>query len=137
MKLSQCSKQLGKMLRPCYGKLVKIMDPQMDAGMKPDKYLSVEEALEGGLAPLDLSTRELIDVMDQLLACEATWHRGVSLAQTVYTCLYVLRVDRTAPNPLLHGYCRAVRATCNAIRALVCRADVYEVCAVCSAYLYL
>ncbi|KAG5531160.1 hypothetical protein RHGRI_025949 [Rhododendron griersonianum] len=48
--------------------------------------------------------------MDHLLACEATWHKGHSLAQTVFPCIYLLKPDRTSPHALLHSYCRVIRA---------------------------
>ncbi|CAN1146703.1 N-alpha-acetyltransferase 35, NatC auxiliary subunit [Linum perenne] len=99
---------------------LEIMDPKMDSGMIC-KYYSVEEAIEDGVAPIPISfdrTTDVqctIDVMDHLLACEATWHKGHSLAQTVFSCIYLLSPERTASSPILHSYfeenlCRQVRA---------------------------
>ncbi|XP_060172014.1 uncharacterized protein LOC132603127 [Lycium barbarum] len=99
---------------------LEIMDPKMDSGMVRT-YYSVDEAIEYGVAPIPLSfdktvdVQGTIDIMDHLLACEATWHKGCSLAQTVFSCLYLLRPDRTSSHALLHSYCRVVRATCNAV----------------------
>lgn len=31
---------------------------------------------------------------DRLFAAEATWHQGAPLAQTVFTCLYLLEPQR-------------------------------------------
>ncbi|KAM3300898.1 N-alpha-acetyltransferase 35, NatC auxiliary subunit isoform X1 [Capsicum chacoense] len=99
---------------------LEIMDPKMDSGMVRT-YYSVDEAIEYGAAPIPLSldktvdVQRIIDIMDHLLACEATWHKGCSLAQTVFSCLYLLRPDRTSSHALLHSYCRVMRATCNAV----------------------
>ena len=98
-----------------------------------------------------------IDVMDHLLACEvlwavffcnlfpskmilfslswppflywqATWHKGHSLGQTVFSCIYLLRLERTSSHALLHSYCRIMRATCNAVISAVSVARTHEVC---------
>ena len=45
-------------------------------------------------APTDLSGPQVIAVMDQLAVMEASWHAGHSLAQTVYTCHYLLHQER-------------------------------------------
>ena len=47
-----------------------IMDPKMDAGMTGSATNTLEEAIEKGFAPINLSVLELIDVMDHLLSCE-------------------------------------------------------------------
>ncbi|XP_057868332.2 uncharacterized protein LOC131075505 isoform X2 [Cryptomeria japonica] len=105
---------------------LEIMDPKMDAGITTCGFHSLEEAIESNAAPISLSILETIDVMDHLLACEATWHKGHSLAQTVFSCLYLLDVERTSPNPLLHSYCRTVRATCELIRSAVSDSRTHE-----------
>ncbi|XP_070018687.1 uncharacterized protein LOC107759030 [Nicotiana tabacum] len=103
---------------------LEIMDPKMDSGMVRT-YYSVDEAIEYGAAPIPLSfdktvdVQRTIDVMDHLLACEATWHKGCSLAQTVFSCLYLLRPDITSSHALLHSYCNVIRATCNAVVSTV------------------
>lgn len=40
--------------------------------------------------------------MDRLAALEATWHADHSLAQTVFTCLYLLHPQRCADPALCH-----------------------------------
>ena len=47
-------------------------------------------------APTDLSGPQIIAVMDQMAVMEASWHAGHSLAQTVYTCHYLLHQERYA-----------------------------------------
>ncbi|OAY66784.1 N-alpha-acetyltransferase 35, NatC auxiliary subunit [Ananas comosus] len=111
---------------------LEIMDPKMDPGIESSGYCSVDEAIENGIAPVPLSfdrtvdVKHTLDVMDHLLACEATWHNGHSLAQTVFSCIYILRIERTSPHPLLHSYCRVMRATCNAVVSAVSDARTHE-----------
>lgn len=61
------------------------------------------------------------------LIWQATWHKGHSLAQTVYSCLYLLRPERTSSHALLHSYCKVMRATCNAVLSVVSDARTHEV----------
>lgn len=111
---------------------LEIMDPKMDSGMDNGKYHSVDEAIDSGAAPVPLSFDKtmdvvcILDIMDHLLACEATWHKGHSLAQTVFSCIYLMRLDRTSSHPLLHSFCRIVRATCNAVISIVAEARTHE-----------
>jgi hypothetical protein len=58
---------------------------------------------------------------------QATWQNGHALAQTVFSCLYLLNVERIAPNALLHAFCRSTRATCSMIRTAIALADIHEV----------
>lgn len=48
-------------------------------------------------APSWPSSAAALAVMDRLAALEATWHADHSLAQTVFTCLYLLHPQRCAP----------------------------------------
>lgn len=103
---------------------LEIMDPKMDSGIV-STYYSVDEAIENGAAPIPLSfdrtsdTQRVIDIMDHFLACEATWHKGGSLAQTMFSCIYLLRPERTSSHALLHSFCIVIRATCNALVSAV------------------
>lgn len=50
------------------------------------------------LVPADrLRSADALAVADRLFATEATWHQGNNLAQTVFTCLYLLQPDRCTP----------------------------------------
>lgn len=62
-----------------------------------------------------------------IIILQATWQNGHALAQTVFSCLYLLSVERTAPNALLHAFCRSTRATCSMIRTAIALADIHEV----------
>ncbi|WOL00497.1 N-alpha-acetyltransferase 35, NatC auxiliary subunit [Canna indica] len=111
---------------------LEIMDPKMDSGMENSGYRSIEEAIENNVAPVPLSldptvdVQRTIDVIDHLISCEATWHKGHSLAQTVFSCIYLLRIERTSSHALLHSYCRITRATCNAVISVVSEARTHE-----------
>ncbi|KAL0922272.1 hypothetical protein M5K25_006245 [Dendrobium thyrsiflorum] len=111
---------------------LEIMDPKMDSGMERNGFHSIEEAIENGAAPIPLSldrtvdVQRCIDVMDRLFSCEATWHRGHSLAQTVFSCIYLLRIERTSTHPLLHSYCRIMRSTCDVVITAVSDARTHE-----------
>ncbi|XP_051152519.1 uncharacterized protein LOC127266347 isoform X2 [Andrographis paniculata] len=110
---------------------LEIMDPKMDSGIV-STYYSVDEAIDKGAAPVPLSYDRtidiqcIIDIMDHLLALEATWHKGGSLAQTVFSCIYLLRPERTSSHALLHSFCRIIRITCNAVVSAVLDARTNE-----------
>ncbi|KDP30242.1 hypothetical protein JCGZ_17024 [Jatropha curcas] len=110
---------------------LEIMDPKMDSGIV-SRYCSIDEAIEDGAAPIPISfdrTTDVectIDIMDHLLACEATWHKGHSLAQTVFSCIYLLRPERTASHALMDSYCKVIRATCKAVVSVVSDARTHE-----------
>lgn len=61
------------------------------------------------------------------LPWQAAWHKGHPLAQTVFSCIYLLRPDRTSSHALLHSYCRVIRATCKAVVSVVSDARTHEV----------
>ncbi|SAM74745.1 uncharacterized protein UBRO_16816 [Ustilago bromivora] len=77
---------------------VKIMDARMDSGMElPASELPESDRLDNSspttstadfdpFQPLDVA--DVLWIMDRLLACEAAWHQGSGLSQTLYTCLY-------------------------------------------------
>ncbi|KAG5841366.1 hypothetical protein ANANG_G00198760 [Anguilla anguilla] len=73
---------------------IEMMDPKMDAGMIGNqvnrKVLNFQQAVkDGAIRVKDLSLPELIGIMDTCFCCLITWLEGHSLAQTVFTCLYV------------------------------------------------
>ncbi|KAL6635301.1 hypothetical protein ACP70R_027972 [Stipagrostis hirtigluma subsp. patula] len=111
---------------------LEIMDPKMDSGIERSGYNSIEEAIEDGVAPIPLSSdrtldiQRTLDVMDHLFSCEATWHKGHTLAQTVFTCIYLMRMERTSSHAVLNSFCRILRATCNAVISVVSAARTHE-----------
>ncbi|KAM0883840.1 hypothetical protein ACQ4PT_031369 [Festuca glaucescens] len=111
---------------------LEIMDPKMDSGMERSGYYSIEEAIEDGIAPVPLSLdktldiQRTLDVIDHLFSCEATWHKGHTLAQTVFTCIYLMKIERIASHAVLNSFCRILRATCNALISVVSTARTHE-----------
>ncbi|XP_006649138.1 N-alpha-acetyltransferase 35, NatC auxiliary subunit [Oryza brachyantha] len=111
---------------------LEIMDPKMDSGIEKSGYYSIEEAIEDGIAPVPLSldrtidVQRTLDVMDHLFSCEATWHKGHTLAQTVFTCIYLMRMERTSSHAILNSFCRILRATCYAVVSVVSTARTHE-----------
>ncbi|GAC93921.1 hypothetical protein PHSY_001489 [Pseudozyma hubeiensis SY62] len=77
---------------------VKIMDARMDSGMElPASELPESDRLDTADSQVSLedfdpfkplTVPDVLWIMDRLLACEAAWHRGSALSQTLYTCLY-------------------------------------------------
>ncbi|KQK01141.2 hypothetical protein BRADI_3g54430v3 [Brachypodium distachyon] len=108
------------------------MDPKMDSGIERSGYYSIEEAIEDGIAPVPLSLdrtldiQRTLDVIDHLFSCEATWHKGHTLAQTVFTCIYLMKMERISSHAVLNSFCRILRATCNAVVAVVSTARTHE-----------
>nr|BAD36037.1 natC N(alpha)-terminal acetyltransferase, Mak10 subunit-like [Oryza sativa Japonica Group] len=111
---------------------LEIMDPKMDCGIEKSGYYSIDEAIEDGIAPVPLSLdrtldiQRTLDVMDHLFSCEATWHKGHTLAQTVFTCIYLMRMERTSSHAILNSFCRILRATCYAVVSVVSTARTHE-----------
>lgn len=108
---------------------IEMMDPKMDAGMlcnKAKKVLQFEPAVKAGLVKIkDFSAEELIGVMDELMACLVTWLDGHSLVQTVFTCLY-MHNPFIIEDPCLKAFCIAMLKTCDTIKTIVNRAQVFE-----------
>ncbi|KAI5306498.1 nicotinamide n-methyltransferase [Ascosphaera pollenicola] len=67
---------------------LEIMDPKMDSG-----YLAPGETLDDDYdVSRNLRPEEVVGIMDQLLCHEAAWHMGHSIAQTIFTSIYVDRI---------------------------------------------
>eukprot|EP00955_Chlamydomonas_euryale_P084960 364034-Chlamydomonas_euryale.AAC.1 len=72
---------------------VEIGNAKMDVGMQAAPQ-PLEALLAGGAAPTELNARERLAVVDRLMQMEMTWHTGGSLANTVFSCLYMLKPER-------------------------------------------
>uniref|UniRef100_UPI00358DE771 N-alpha-acetyltransferase 35, NatC auxiliary subunit isoform X2 n=1 Tax=Myxine glutinosa TaxID=7769 RepID=UPI00358DE771 len=77
---------------------IEMMDPKMDAGMIGNqvsrRVLSFEQAIKEGTIKINnLTTPELVGIIDNCFCCLVTWLEGHSLAQTVFTCLYMHNAD--------------------------------------------
>lgn len=73
---------------------IEMMDPKMDAGMmcnqRHSRVTSLQQGIETGLVKVKgLTGQEMTGIIDDTLACLVTWLEGHSLAQTVFTNLYL------------------------------------------------
>lgn len=108
---------------------IEIADSKMDAVvqwyMLPSHYPhSLKEALDKQLLKLEGHTHsELIGIFDELLACMATWLKGHTLAQTVFTCMYVLDPSQFE-NPILCGFAMATIRVVDMFRDVITRGRV-------------
>ncbi|XP_064608764.1 N-alpha-acetyltransferase 35, NatC auxiliary subunit-like [Liolophura sinensis] len=109
---------------------IEMMDPKMDAGMMCNqikrKVMTLEKSVEAGTVKIkDLSAEEQIGITDATLACMVTWLEGHSLAQTVFTNLYL-------HNPyIIEDRCTKAISMCflkivDLIRDRINRANVFE-----------
>ncbi|XP_049618251.1 N-alpha-acetyltransferase 35, NatC auxiliary subunit [Syngnathus scovelli] len=109
---------------------IEMMDPKMDAGMIGNqvnrKVLNFEQAIkEHTIKVKDLSLPELIGIMDTCFCCLITWLEGHSLAQTVFTCLYVHNPD-LIEEPALKAFALGILKICDIAREKVNKAAVFE-----------
>lgn len=67
--------------------------------------LTFETAVASGQLKIDgLEPAELIGLFDSLFSCLVSWLEGHSLAQTIYTCLYMHGVE-TIVDKRLKAFC--------------------------------
>ncbi len=97
----------------------------MDAGMNLDTVMTVDNALRVGKLPVDLSASQILNIMDELMACEATFHNGQSLGHSVFICLYLHRLSLIKDTVFL-AWARCFLRSCEYVRAAVAAADIYE-----------
>ena len=120
---------------------IEMMDPKMDAGMRCNvlnksskspggrhQPLTFWTAQECGHLPMDPDSTlsaDLIGVIDETYACLVTWLEGHSLAQTVFTNLY-LHSPWHVEHPLLKAYSIAILKLVDLIKDIVAKGSVYE-----------
>ncbi|GAB1609824.1 N-alpha-acetyltransferase 35, NatC auxiliary subunit-like [Argonauta hians] len=130
------SLQLGELLRDSLFTLyeamsaIEMMDPKMDAGMLCNqtkrKVLNFEQSIKTKTVLIkDLNFPKLIGIMDATLACLVTWLEGHSLAQTVFTNLY-LHNPYIIEDRYLKAFCICILKTVDIIRDRVNRAGAFE-----------
>ncbi|NXK45246.1 NAA35 acetyltransferase, partial [Chauna torquata] len=109
---------------------IEMMDPKMDAGMIGNqvnrKVLNFEQAIKDGTIKIkDLTSPELIGIMDTCFCCLITWLEGHSLAQTVFTCLYIHNPD-FIEDPAMKAFALGILKICDIAREKVNKAAVFE-----------
>ena len=108
---------------------IELMDSKMDAALQWRTFSSyprtLEEALVNGTLKCDgHSPEELIGIMDEVLACIATWLEGHTLAQTVFTCMYLFDINKVE-NIYLRSFLLAIVKTVDYMRACICQGRVF------------
>lgn len=109
---------------------LEMMDPKMDAGMRCNTNktppLTFETAVAQGKLKLDnFLYPELIGIMDSMVASFVSWLEGHSLAQTVYTCLYMHDLNAIG-DPSLKAFCFGVNNTIKSVKEIIMSAAVHE-----------
>ncbi|XP_059486472.1 N-alpha-acetyltransferase 35, NatC auxiliary subunit [Neocloeon triangulifer] len=109
---------------------IEMMDPKMDAGMVCNrgskKALSFEQAVESGNLKLkDLTAAEQIGIIDSTWACLVSWLEGHSLAQTVFTNLYLHKPYQIEDRPM-KAFSIAILKIVDSIRDFITKALVFE-----------
>uniref|UniRef100_A0A0B7AAS0 Protein MAK10 homolog n=1 Tax=Arion vulgaris TaxID=1028688 RepID=A0A0B7AAS0_9EUPU len=109
---------------------IEMMDPKMDAGMLCNqikrKVRNLEQSIEDGIVKVsNLDHAEIIGIMDASLACLVTWIEGHSLAQTVFTNLY-LHNPYIMEDRCLKAFCIAMLKIVDHIRERINRAGTVE-----------
>lgn len=109
---------------------IEMMDPKMDAGMLCNrgnkKALSFDQALESGVLQMEnLTNNQLIGIIDTTLACIVSWLEGHSLAQTVFTNLY-LHKPYQIEDRILKAFSLSVYKFIDIIKEFLVKGMVYE-----------
>lgn len=107
-----------------------MMDPKMDAGMLcnrgNNKPYSFKQAVDSGSLKLDnLSQSEIIGIIDSTYSCIVSWLEGHSLAQTVFTNLYLHQPAQIIDKPL-RTFCYAIYKIIEIIKDCINKAMVFE-----------
>ena len=91
---------------------VEIGNIKMDVGLLAAPK-TLDQLLEEGAAPAEnLSPGQRLAIVDRLFEMEATWLSGGSLAQTVFSCLYLLRPDRCGVCACVHVRTTLLQRVC-------------------------
>ena len=109
---------------------IEIADSKMDAVVQwkqfpPNYPHSLKEALKNDQIKLQGHTyTELIGIFDEMLACVATWLNGHTLAQTVFTCMYLLD-PKQLEDPVLCGFAIAIVRIVDMIKEVITKGGVF------------
>lgn len=109
---------------------IEMMDPKMDAGMRCNRGnkppLTFHQAIERNILPLhNIPLKDQLAVMDNTWACMVSWLDGHSLAQTVFTNLY-LHSPHSIQDKALRAFCIAIFKIIDIIKDFINRGLVFE-----------
>lgn len=109
---------------------IEMMDPKMDAGMicnkASKKIQNFDQALKSGTLRIkDLKYDEMIGIIDDTYGCLVTWLEGHSLAQTVFTNLY-LHNPFAIEDKCIKAFSILTLKLIDIIKDFIAKAAVYE-----------
>ena len=124
----------GELIRECNFSLldamsaIELLDPKMDASVHWSNFKgyprTVDEAVAKGMLQLkDHSPPQIIGIVDEVLACIVTWLNGHTLAQTVFSSLYLLDTSQVE-DVCLRSYSLAAVRTVEYMRECIYCAGV-------------
>lgn len=109
---------------------IEMMDPKMDAGMMCNrgskKVMNFDQAVKSEKLRLkELKMTEHIGIIDATLSCLVTWLEGHSLAQTVFTNLY-LHKPNLIEDRVIKAFSICILKLVDIIREFINKAGVFE-----------
>lgn len=109
---------------------IELMDSQMDPTGQWARFVNyphtLEEAFKQGILKYDNhSPQEMTGIIDEMFACVATWLKGHTLAQTVFTSIYLLDVEQV-DNIYLRAFGLGLIKTVDYMRACICQGRVFS-----------
>jgi len=109
---------------------IELMDPKMDSWMvskqvKREIYTFKERIEQKSIKLDNFSPEELIVLMDHSHACFLSWLDGQSLAQSLFTCLY-LHNPNEIKNKCLQTWSYAMLKLCRLVKDIIIMAHVVE-----------
>ncbi|VEL18811.1 unnamed protein product, partial [Protopolystoma xenopodis] len=105
-----------------------IMDPKMDPRMKGQReIIGIHETLARGQLFLKEfnDKHEVLGIMDELLAAFVNWLTGSSLAQTVFTSMY-MHCTHLVEDFFLSTFCETLRRSIYYLREFILGASIFE-----------
>lgn len=108
---------------------IELTDSKMDAIVQWDSFpgypRSYKEALRKGQLKLNGHTpTQLIGIFDEAISCMATWLKGHTLAQTLFTCLYLLDVEQ-CESLFLRAFTVTIVKIAEYLREIIAKGGVY------------
>ena len=107
---------------------VEFLDPRMDLNARSNWYkeglFTVKEAFEDIVELESFASAQILGIVDELVSLIATWLGGHTIAQTVYTCIYLHDVSAVKHRPL-GNMLSALTCCVELMRESIFRARVY------------
>jgi hypothetical protein len=86
------------------------MDPKMDIRKDARSAMTPKRALKEGIMKeaKDLTLADVLGILDEMMCKFVQWMHGAAVAQTVYSCLYILDESLYKDNPILLGWFKVI-----------------------------